>query len=276
MLDARALGHRLVGGVLHRDGVAAAGEGVGGDQHLGVAAGEARGHRLRAVAGEARRVDGADARHREHRDGRLLAHRQEHADGVAGAHAEARERVGQARDLARRARRRSACGRRRPRPRRSPRARRARPAARCTVDAVRGQVHAPAGEPARPLDAARRCRPPPGTAWTTASRGRARRRPSTTRGPRRSGAAGSSSVAMSCLAMKRAMRVRAAVSGSGRQTISFESIRAPLLCSRRIDSTIGNGGTSTPGRGARRNAARGDADRALATGANSPSTSRGA
>ena len=152
--DRGRFGHRLVGGALHRDHVAAASEGVGRDQHLGVAPGETGGHRLGAIAREARRVDRADARHREHRHGRLLAHRQEDADGVARPDPEARERIGEAADLARQLRigqraHAAVLGLR------DHRGLVAVPRGHVRVHALGRQIHAPAHEPARPLDAAR-------------------------------------------------------------------------------------------------------------------------
>ena len=87
--------YRLVGGALERHRLAAPGEGVRGDQQARPAAVQPRGHRLRAVAGEARGVDRPDAHHRERRDHRLRAHRQQDADGVARPNAETLERVGE-------------------------------------------------------------------------------------------------------------------------------------------------------------------------------------
>ena len=90
---------RLVRGALERHHRAAPVEPVGGDEQRRVAVGEAAGHGRRAVAREDRRVDGADAPDRQHRDDRLGHERQVDADPVAGRHAQAAEHPGRAIDL---------------------------------------------------------------------------------------------------------------------------------------------------------------------------------
>ena len=151
VLDRRAGGHRLVGGLLHRRHLAAAVEAVGGDQHLRLAVLKPRGDGPGAVAREARRVDSADPHDRERRDRCLRGHRQEDADAVALADAEALERVRQARDLAR-----QLCVRQRARlavvalP--DDRRLSAAPGVDVAVDAVVGEVQQPALEPAWPGD----------------------------------------------------------------------------------------------------------------------------
>ena len=144
--------HRLVRGALERDRLAAAREGIRGDEQARAAAVEARGHRLGAVAREARRVHRADPRHRERGDHRLRAHGQEDPDRVARADPEPLERVGQPVDLPAQLR----VGQRADRPvLRLGDHRGLAAAARrdVPVDAVVGQVEPPALEPARPGDA---------------------------------------------------------------------------------------------------------------------------
>jgi hypothetical protein len=87
--------HRVVRSALERHRLAAPGEGVRGDEQARIAAVETRGHRLRAVAREARRVHRADPGHRERGDHRLRAHGQEDPDRVAGADPEPLEGVGE-------------------------------------------------------------------------------------------------------------------------------------------------------------------------------------
>src|SRR5437870_9734738 len=95
MLHSRTRGHRLVRGPLQRNEVAPACKRVGGDEDLGVAVLQARGYRLPAVAREARRVDGTDARDGEHGDDRLLTHRQEDTHAVIDGHSQPRKRIGE-------------------------------------------------------------------------------------------------------------------------------------------------------------------------------------
>ena len=151
VLDARRLGHGLVGRLLHGHDMAPAHEGIRGDQHPGLASLEARGHCAGAVAREAGHVDGADARDGHHGDGGLLAHGQEDADPIAPTHPQPLEAVGQPRHL----------------PAELGIGQRAHIAVlglgddgklvaaggEMPVHAVGGQIHPTAGEPARPLDA---------------------------------------------------------------------------------------------------------------------------
>ncbi len=154
VLDGRARGHRLVRGALEHHRLPAAGEGVGGDEHPGAAAVQARGHRLGAVAREARGVHRADARHRQRRDHRLRAHRQQDAHRVARPDPEPLERVRETAHL----------GAQLPvgeRPHRAVlrlRDHRGLVAAalgQVPVDAVVGEIEPAALEPAGPLDALR-------------------------------------------------------------------------------------------------------------------------
>ena len=96
VLDARRVGHRLVGGRLEREDVAAPVAAVSGDQHLRLGVVDAVGERLRREAAEHHAVGGADAGARQHRHGRLGDHRQVDVDPVTGLHAEALEHVGEA------------------------------------------------------------------------------------------------------------------------------------------------------------------------------------
>ena len=100
-LHRRALGHGLVGGLLHLHDLPAAVEAVGGDQQRGLAVGQARGDGAGAKAREAGRVDGADPHHGQRGDRGLGRHRQEDADPVALAYPERPEPVGQAVHLGR-------------------------------------------------------------------------------------------------------------------------------------------------------------------------------
>ncbi len=99
--DRRALGHGLVGRLLHRHDLAAPVEAVRRDQQPGLAVGQPRGDGAGPEAREARRVDGADPRDGQRGDGGLRRHRQEDADPVSLAHSQRLQRVGQAVDLAR-------------------------------------------------------------------------------------------------------------------------------------------------------------------------------
>ena len=72
-LDRWALGHGLVGRLLQFHDLTAAVEAVGRDQEPGLAVGQTGHHGARAEPGEARRVDGADLSHREHRRSRPRA-----------------------------------------------------------------------------------------------------------------------------------------------------------------------------------------------------------
>ena len=144
----------LVRGLLHAHDVAAALEAIGRDEDLRLAVLESRGHGLGAVAGEARRVDRADAGHGQGGDHRFRTHGQEDAHAVAGAHAEAAEPVGHARRLARQLRVRQG-------PRLAgvalphQRGLGATTGLEVPVEAVHGEVELAALEPARPGDAAR-------------------------------------------------------------------------------------------------------------------------
>jgi hypothetical protein len=100
VLDARALGERLVGVALERDHLAAAVRPVGGDEHPALRVVDAVAQRLGREAAEDHRVDGADARAGEHRHHRLGDHRQVDGDPVPLLHAEAVEDEGELVDLA--------------------------------------------------------------------------------------------------------------------------------------------------------------------------------
>ena len=100
-LDGWAPGHGLVGRLLQLHDLTAATKTVGRDYERGLAVGQPGGHRTRAEPREARRVDGADLRHRERRDHCLGGHRQEDPDAVPLSDAESRQRVRQAAHLGR-------------------------------------------------------------------------------------------------------------------------------------------------------------------------------
>ena len=100
-LDGWAPGHGLVGRLLQLHDLTAATKAVGRDHERGLAVGQAGRHRTRAEPREARRVDGADLRHRERRDHCLGGHRQEDPDAVALSDTESRQGVRQAVHLGR-------------------------------------------------------------------------------------------------------------------------------------------------------------------------------
>ncbi len=100
VLDAAGgLADRLVDGGLQREDPPLAVAAVGGDDELRLGVVDARREAVGAEAAEDDRVDGADARDREHRDDGLGDHRQVDGDAVSGAHAEALEHVRGALDL---------------------------------------------------------------------------------------------------------------------------------------------------------------------------------
>src|SRR6185295_17932256 len=149
-----ALRDGLIGDLLHLHDLPAPLEAVGGDERLGLAVRQARGHRAGAEAGEARRINRADLHDGQRRDGRLRRHRQEDADAVALAHAQRLERVGQPVHLG---------GQLRVRERAAlavvalpdDRGLGAAAGIHVAVHAVVGEVQAAAGKPRRPLDAPR-------------------------------------------------------------------------------------------------------------------------
>ena len=93
------LEQRLVGGDLERDLATATDALVGGDEQLGAAVLDATLERCRGEPAEDDRVDGADARAREHRDRQLGNHRQVDRDAVPSADALLAQDVGELADL---------------------------------------------------------------------------------------------------------------------------------------------------------------------------------
>jgi hypothetical protein len=93
VLDARALGERLVGVALERHRLAAAIAAVGGDEHLGAGVVDAIAQRFGRETAEHHRVHGADARAGEHGHDRLGDHGQVDRHAIALLHAEMLEHV---------------------------------------------------------------------------------------------------------------------------------------------------------------------------------------
>ena len=146
--DLRQPGEGGVGDRLQGDRCALAGEAVGGDQGRGAGVGEAGGDGSGAEAGEQGKDHAADADHRQQGDDDLRRHRQQEADAVPGPDAQGPQGVGAASDLGRQLRvgerphlARLRLGDHRGSPR-------ALGGLEPAVEAVDGDVHAPAGAPA--------------------------------------------------------------------------------------------------------------------------------
>ncbi len=101
MHDRGASLERLVDVGLERYLLSAAPSAVGRDAHLGLGIIDTVDQRLGRKAAEDHRMDRADTSARQHRDHRLGHQRHVDRDAIALLHAEALERVGRARDLAR-------------------------------------------------------------------------------------------------------------------------------------------------------------------------------
>ena len=93
--DRWAQGGCTVRRFLHGDDPSSSGRPIGRDQDLRFAILEARGHRVGGVAGEDRKVDGAELRAGEGGRHRLRSHWHEDADGVPLAHSQRAQAVGQ-------------------------------------------------------------------------------------------------------------------------------------------------------------------------------------
>ncbi len=101
VLDAGAVGHRLVGDALERQDLAAAVAAVGRDQDGGRRVLDPVPERLGREAAEDHRVHGTDPRAGQHRDRGLRYHREVDRDAVALPDAEALQRVGRPADFTR-------------------------------------------------------------------------------------------------------------------------------------------------------------------------------
>jgi hypothetical protein len=96
----RRVRHRFVGGLLERDGLAAAPGLVLGDEHLAAHVDHAARERVGREAAEDDGVRRSEARAREHRDGELGDHAHVDRDGRPLADAELLQRVRHANDVA--------------------------------------------------------------------------------------------------------------------------------------------------------------------------------
>jgi hypothetical protein len=99
LADRRAAVQRAVGALLQRDDTASAPAAVGSDQYLGIRIVDAIPQRIGGEATEDHRMDGADPRTGEHRNGELGYHPEVDRHTIAAADSDLLQTVGETTDL---------------------------------------------------------------------------------------------------------------------------------------------------------------------------------